>query len=294
MKIDNKNKLRKITSKKLYDIESKGRFSSVSIGVLSNHPKLLKEYLEESLGNTFSELMFRLTHEVYSEDKANKLWNEISAHRLSLKKQINRDMGMLVAALDYLSNITFDIKSPKIIEDLRMEESAVMATRDSLTGLYLRNVFLFSLERLIHEHSRYNKNLSLILMDIDDFKDINNQYGHQAGDKVLHIIGNIIINTIRKVDIPARYGGDEIAIILPETSVNQATTVAYKLSKRISHDFTGKADSPTPSVSIGISYFNISNKVKARELIYQADNALYGAKNKGKNKIEQYLTNHST
>ena len=121
--------------RKLIDIESTDRLTSDSIGALSDQPDLLKAYLDSALGNTFSELMFRLTHEVYAEEKASELWHQIATHRAGLKKRLDRDVGTLVAALDYLSNISGDISSPKIMADLRIEEAAAMATRDSLTGL---------------------------------------------------------------------------------------------------------------------------------------------------------------
>ncbi len=114
--------------------------------------------------------MLRLTHERYTEEKVSKLWYEIAGYRKYLNGQLNRDVGMLVSALDYLSNISADISSPKIIADLRIEEAAEMATRDSLTDLYLRGVFDFMLKQMTSEHLRYGKNLSLLMLDIDDFK----------------------------------------------------------------------------------------------------------------------------
>lgn len=195
------------TTRRLVDIESTDRLTSASIDKLSNKPALLKSYLDASIGNTFSELMFRLTHEIYTEKRASNLWHKIVTHRESLKKQLNRDMGMLVAALDYLSNISGDISSPKIMGDLRIEEAAEMATRDSLTGLYLRGVFDFMLEQMVSDHRKYNKSLSLLMLDIDDFKQVNDDHGHQAGDEVLRKMGEILMKIIRDTDFPARYGG---------------------------------------------------------------------------------------
>lgn len=131
---------------------------------------MLKHYLDASKDNSFTELMLRLTHERYTEEKVSKLWYEIASYRKYLNGQLNRDVGMLVSALDYLSNISGDISSPKIIADLRIEEAAEMATRDSLTDLYLRGVFDFMLKQMTSEHLRYGKNLSLLMLDIDDFK----------------------------------------------------------------------------------------------------------------------------
>jgi len=271
------------TTRRLIDIESTDRLTSESIDKLSNNPALLKSYLDASIGNTFSELMFRLTHEIYTEKKASNLWHKIVTHRESLKKQLNRDMGMLVAALDYLSNISGDISNPKIMGDLRIEQAAEMATRDSLTGLYLRGVFDFTLERMVSEHHRYNKSLSLLMLDIDDFKQVNDVHGHQAGDEVLREIGEILIKSIRDADFPARYGGEEIVIIFPETAVDPAALVAERLRAKVHQYFSDCG--PNITVSIGVSCLRNPDVITASELVSQADKAMYKVKLSGKNRV---------
>lgn len=273
----------KKTTQKLVDIESKERLSSDSIGELCNKPELLKQYLDSSIANTYSEIMFRLTHEIYTEKKAGALWSGIVAHKENLEKQLGREVGVLVATLDYLTNISGDISSPKIIDDLRLEEAADMATHDFLTGLYLRSIFDFTLERMVVEHQRHNKELSLLLLDIDDFKKVNDNFGHPAGDDVLRRISKLIIGSIRKADFPARFGGEEIAILLPETSIEQATVLANKLCKNIRHCFA--ENGPAITVSIGVSSIHKQGATIASELVQKVDKAMYEAKRSGKNKI---------
>jgi diguanylate cyclase (GGDEF)-like protein len=275
--------LGKKTTRRLIDIESKNRLNSASIDVLSDTPGLLKQYLESSIANTFSELLFRMTHEIYTEKKATDLWFKIIDHRESLKKTLNRDTGMLVAALDYLANISGDLSNPKIIDDLRLEEAAEMATRDSLTGLYLRGVFEFFLEKMVLEHRRYGKAISLILLDIDDFKKVNDNYGHQVGDAVLSRIGKMIMKNIRNFDFPARYGGEEIAIIFPDTPIGKAAVLADRLRKYLNRSFL--KNGPVVMVSIGVSCIHEPDITTAAELIRAADKALYEAKRSGKNKV---------
>lgn len=275
------------TTRRLVDIESTDRLTSNSIDKLSNTPALLKNYLDASIGNTFSELMFRLTHEIYTEKKAANLWHKIVMHRENLKKRLNRDVGMLVAALDYLSNISGDISSPKIMGDLRIEEAAEMATRDSLTGLYLRGVLDFMLEQMVSEHRRYNKSLSLLMLDIDDFKQVNDVHGHQAGDEVLRGIGKIILETIRDADFPVRYGGEEIAIIFSETAIDPATVMAERLRQEVHRYFADCG--PSITVSIGVSCIRKPDVTTAFELIRQADKALYKVKCSGKNRVERNI-----
>lgn len=274
------------TTKKLVDIESRNRLTSKSINALSNNPKLLKEYLESSLTHSFSELLFRLTHEIYKEDKASKLWDHIVAHKTNLEKTFERDVGILVAALDYLTNVTGDLSSPKIMDDLRIEEAANIATRDSLTGLYTRAVIDFSLSRMISEHARYDRNLSLLLADIDGFKQVNDRYGHQAGDEVLRRMGKLFLDGIREADFPARYGGEEISVILPETPINQAVALAERIRIKVYQHFTEKG--PHLTVSIGVSCLHKPDITTALSLVHSADKALYTAKRSGKNTIERY------
>jgi diguanylate cyclase (GGDEF)-like protein len=278
-----KSQSRKHTTRRLFDIESKDRLTSDSIGALSDKPELLKEYLESSISNTFSELMFRLTHEVYAEEKATALWRKIVEHRENLRKILNRDLGMLVAALDYLTNVSGDMTSPKIIEDLRLEEAADMATRDTLTGLYLRSVFDFSLKRMVREHTRYERPLSLLMMDVDNFKKVNDEHGHQAGDKALRRIGKMILNGVRSADFPARYGGEEIAIIFPETAIDQAALMADRLRGDLRRYF--EASPPAITVSIGVSTLRKPDVETELQLIWQADKAMYEAKRAGRDRV---------
>ncbi|MFT7561712.1 MAG: diguanylate cyclase (GGDEF)-like protein [Flavobacteriales bacterium] len=271
------------TTRRLVDIESTDRLTSESIDKLSNKPALLKSYLDASIGNTFSELMFRLTHEIYTEKRASNLWHEIVTHRENLKKILNRDMGMLVAALDYLSNISGDISSPKIMGDLRIEEAAEMATRDTLTGLYLRGVFDFMLAQMVSEHRRYNKSLSMLMLDIDDFKRVNDDHGHQAGDEVLRKMGEILMKTIRDADFPARYGGEEIVIIFPETEIDPAAEMAERLRAEVHRYFSDCG--PSITVSLGVSCLRNPDVITASELVRQADMAMYKVKRSGKNRV---------
>jgi diguanylate cyclase (GGDEF)-like protein len=281
---------KKETTRRLIDIESRDRLTSKSIDALCNSPELLKEYLESSLSHTFSELLFRLTHEIYAEDKASKLWDKIVAHKTKLENMIGREVGILVATLDYLANITGDLSSPKIMDDLRIEEAANVATRDSLTGLYMRGVFDFVLNRMVTEYFRDDRNLCLLLVDLDDFKQVNDRFGHQAGDRVLRKMGKLFLSVIRGIDFPARYGGEEISVILPETSIDQAVELGERLRKKVARDFTRGRLFLT--VSIGVSCIQKPGITTALELVRSADKALYAAKRSGKNKVRRFPNIH--
>ncbi|MFA6989156.1 MAG: diguanylate cyclase [Candidatus Gastranaerophilaceae bacterium] len=163
-----------------------------------------------------------------------------------------------------------------------------LATKDGLTKLYIHRYFYTLLDTEIKRSVRYNHCMGVIMLDVDDFKSINDLYGHKMGDQVLREIAAVISHAIRKIDMAARYGGDEFAIILPETSVENAQIIAKRLRKNISEIKvkTSNGKIITPTVSLGIAEFPYHAQ-SGDELIEQADKSLYFAKNQGKNRVAQ-------
>jgi len=167
-----------------------------------------------------------------------------------------------------------------------------LAITDSLTKLYIRRHFEFQIENEIKRSTRYNHHLSLLMMDIDNFKAINDTYGHQMGDEMLKKVSQVILNTIRKIDMAARYGGEEFAVILPETHKENAKKIAERLRKKISDiSITTKSGTEVkPTISIGVASFPVDADSKI-DLIGLADEALYFAKKSGKNCVAEYSEN---
>ena len=169
------------------------------------------------------------------------------------------------------------------------EELIKLSTIDGLTGLYNHREFQKRLEEEVNRAYRYGSTLSLLMMDIDNFKKFNDTYGHQAGDTVLKAIGTIILQEIRKSDFAARYGGEEISIILPETASAEAFAFSDRL-REIIHNLPitiREKEVVYISVSIGIASFP-EDAANRRDLIDAADKALYFAKDKGRNKTIVY------
>ncbi len=164
-----------------------------------------------------------------------------------------------------------------------------LATKDGLTKLYIYRHFYSLLETELKRAKRYNHVLSLLMMDIDNFKNINDTYGHLVGDRVLKEIAATIKSTVRNIDIPARYGGEEFTVILPETSGKDARIIAERLRQNISKIVVDVDEMTTikPTISIGISEFPAYAQ-NEQELIDSADKALYKAKNDGKNCVYEY------
>ncbi|MFT5756475.1 MAG: diguanylate cyclase (GGDEF)-like protein [Alteromonadaceae bacterium] len=241
----------------------------------------IKYFEHKYFGNLYSNILLVLTHESYEEDEAKSLWDNIVAHMSELNHLLNRNVGISIATMDYMSNIIDKLLSPVSIEEEKSEFISKMSTKDELTGLYLRDVFDVVLRQKVEETKRNDQPLSLLMMDIDDFKIVNDTYGHQLGDYVLKKIGRTINSLVRKMDLPARYGGEEMAVIMPDANREQVFKVAERIRKEISQL---KFEHFSVTISIGIG--RVNREIKTPEkLLKAADNALYQAKDKGKNRV---------
>jgi diguanylate cyclase (GGDEF)-like protein len=170
-----------------------------------------------------------------------------------------------------------------------LEATEKMATVDALTGLLNRRKYDELIEQELKRAIRYQRELSLLLLDIDHFKKINDTYGHQVGDQALQHISNIISEDLRNVDTAARYGGEEFAVILPETGIEGASLVAKRIRVSISSNplSIDRELSIPMTVSIGIaSYPDCADT--AKRLSQYADQALYESKSAGRNRVTAY------
>ena len=158
---------------------------------------------------------------------------------------------------------------------------------DSLTGLFNRRAFEKKINEEFERSKRYHNPLSVLLLDIDNFKMINDSYGHHGGDAALVKISETFRERTRQSDFPSRYGGEEFVLILPETDQDSALQVATKIHDSIRTSAFGTATRPFAlTVSIGVSSTSARFYSDWRELVDDADRALYIAKNSGKDRIE--------
>ena len=158
---------------------------------------------------------------------------------------------------------------------------------DSLTGLFNRRAFEKKINEEFERSKRYHNPLSVLLLDIDNFKMINDSYGHHGGDAALVKISETFRERTRQSDFPSRYGGEEFVLILPETDQDSALQVASKIHDSIRTSAFGTATRPFAlTVSIGVSSTSARFYSDWRELVDDADRALYIAKNSGKDRIE--------
>lgn len=166
----------------------------------------------------------------------------------------------------------------------RLQQETLRALTDTLTQLPNREAFNERLQMEHQRHLRYKNPACLALLDIDHFKQVNDQYGHLVGDRVLQYVAKKIKQSIRKTDFLARYGGEEFILIMPETQLEAAANALDKIRLAVANMPLDNIGSVT--LSAGISAFD--NKEQAEHLVDQADKALYTAKGNGRNRVEIY------
>jgi len=235
------------------------------------------------------ELLKLLTNLSYSNEAARKIWSAYEIHRATLQRRLGRDVGSRVALFDYLLNVEKRLSNPKIIELSDFEKTERSAITDHMTGLFNRAHFDACLAKEIHRCRRYGLAASLVIMDLDNFKSVNDMHGHPAGDTVLRDVGRLLIQRVREIDIAARYGGEEFGIILPETRRMSAFVVAERIRSEVDRYFRRKGRRPDFQVTLsgGVASYP-DDAESAATLISRADEALYAAKREGKNRVSIY------
>ncbi len=173
-----------------------------------------------------------------------------------------------------------------LVDNARLHEGARrLAITDGLTHLYNHRHFYELLEQEFNRAGRYDSDMSLIMADIDSFKMVNDSFGHQTGDEVLTALAGVITREVRDIDIVARYGGEEIAVLLPQTGVGQAVDVAERIREAVeAHDFNLPGGGAV-TLSLGVAGLAQSKKAGGASLVQAADAALYEGKKAGKNRV---------
>ena len=164
-----------------------------------------------------------------------------------------------------------------------------LVTVDVLTSLLSRRHFMLMAERELNRSARYKAEMSVLMIDIDNFKAVNDTYGHEAGDRVLRRLGEILRSTLRDVDFAGRLGGEEFAVVLPQTSVLKAFEVAERLRRTVEHAEIALAHGLPLHISISIGVSSLHGpEMNLDTLLARADRALYEAKREGRNQVSVF------
>ena len=219
-------------------------------------------------GKPFTEEERRLIHELFDviriAEESEARFHELEQRMMSLQRE-NLDL---------------------VVRNRNLSE---VSSRDTLTGLYNRWYVIEKIDSEINRAMRHGSPMSLLMLDIDHFKRINDTWGHSAGDEVLKGIGKLLRESCRVYDVPGRYGGEEFCIVLPETKLGNTTVVAERIRQRL--ESTELAAGIVVTASIGIAGMDeaaTDEILSPAALIDRADRALYSAKSRGRNRIEMW------
>jgi diguanylate cyclase (GGDEF)-like protein len=220
---------------------------------------------------------------------------EFSQGNLTIRSPVGRrdEIGRLAVAFNRMADqhqhtheriIRLNIELEERVNE-RTAQLRELAARDFLTGLYNRRHFNEVLERSFSEAIRYEHDLSCIMLDLDDFKAVNDAYGHQVGDKLIVLTAGTISSQLRAADVAARYGGDEFIVLLPQTGEERARVLAKRIVDKFAKDVSRELPHLDAGMSSGIASLQHLQIPDAESLVRSADHAMYEAKAGGKNQI---------
>ncbi|MFT5701481.1 MAG: diguanylate cyclase (GGDEF)-like protein [Desulforhopalus sp.] len=265
----------------ILDLISKNLTDEVLIGQI--------EHLAQKEGPHALQLTFKLFGDVdLPLSDCKRHWHSLLAHRKELIHSLQRPLSIITVFCDYLQHTTHYLKSPRIIETTHYEETLRKSHHDQLTGLFNRCYFDEAYSQQVALAKRYTEDFTVLFLDIDNFKDVNDIYGHQCGDLVLKRIADIITAEKRDSDIAARFGGEEFILLLTHSDNISSYVFAERLRQKVAEEefvFSGTPFKVTISGGIASFPFNSSNP---EELMEMADSAMYLSKGAGKNRISHY------
>ena len=236
------------------------------------------------------ELIFLLTRLKLEPADALHYWPTVLAHRAKLARLWGQPVDLRVGLMSYFLDVERHLDRPTVVEMDWIERATASAYIDEVTGLPNHRFFRDQLRREIDRSLRANTPLSLIFVDIDDFKAVNDVFGHEAGNAVLASVGRLLRRSLQVGHVVARYGGEEFVVILPSTPKSEAASLAESVRCAVvSHRFPVKEGVAPPALTISLGL--ATSPADARDdsdLIVAADRALYEAKAAGKNQVCLY------
>ena len=274
-------------------------------GALLTLSPLKKEFLDKSHAETVETLLQHKEHSVFfvsntSLDETTRLASYASLKEFSILVAVFGDYHEVLKT--FLKNFSVLVvlslvasgaillagrqQTRVLVEQAKLNTKiSLMATTDDLTGVWNRRHFIESMNREFKRSRRYNNALSLLLFDLDNFKNINDTYGHQMGDEILIAFASTVTKNLRSVDFFARFGGEEFVALLPQTSIEMAAHLAARICKIINQlRISTEHGEISFSTSIGVAALQ-STDAGPEEIIHRADKSLYDAKSNGRNRV---------
>ena len=235
-------------------------------------------------------LLLILTHLPFEEEDARRHWQAILGHQREMSRVLGRDAGVRVAVLDYFMNANRHLVDPTLI-DLEMAEATQHAgATDLMTGLAHDRRFRAALQTELRRAKRYGQQAAAVVCDVDEFGEINERFGTLVADRLLRELAILLANNVRDIDVAARLGEDEFALLLPETGRNAALSVAERFRREAQAFFDTRECGGKPvglTVSIGVACYP-DDASTPEALLERAAQALYLAKARGRNAVELY------
>ena len=235
--------------------------------------------------NLYVELLFQLTWRRFPLEEAVRIWAAITEHKKELEQTLEREVGFRVAALDYLFSVEKILQGARLVARAEFESILTFVNIDEATGVHSRRYFNERLGEELGRARRYSHPLSMLIIDLDNFKQVNDRCGHVEGDSVLRKDGRMLMDTTRQADVVCRFGGDEFAVLLPETGSEDAGRTAERIRLAVADISVPGEDEPgNVTLSIGCAAFPESCD-EAEEMLALADQMCLDVKRAGKNGV---------
>lgn len=251
----------------------------------------LESVAEEAGIEPHSALLLILTSLSFDEAEARRHWDGILEHRHRLSLALGRDVGVRVALMDYFMNVNRQLAQPTVIELELVEAGEHEWSTDPLTGLVAEPAFRGIVQTETRRAKRYGQRVAVAAFDLDDFAETNRRHGKLLCDRLLREAAILLKNKIRDIDVAARPGEDELAVVLPETDRNGALLVAERFRSELAAHFSRREAAGRPvglTISAGVASYP-DDATTPEALIERAAQALYRAKATGKNAVQAFV-----
>jgi diguanylate cyclase (GGDEF)-like protein len=239
------------------------------------------EGLEDSIRGQFLRQFFRTVAQIdVSEEQGNEYWVRILRRRSELADSQGRKISLKTAMVDVLSTANF-LRVPVLIEYDELKKLQVNAATDALTGLHNRRLFDEYFEKEMNRAKRYGQQLAVVILDLHKLKEVNDRHGHLQGDQVLQIAAATLRRTLRSSDFAFRIGGDEFAVLLPQTDTEQAVTLCRRVRSQYESELAPLGLTIGVTLDFGVAVHPQDGDQKST-LMGLADNRLYELKHSGR------------